>query len=98
MKQVTKTEMKRELQLMPAGFEDEPTVVDVSDSLDAPLPPPLPFKLMRRKGREDNTWIRTLDPAARAVLERAAMPAPNWPLAGRLQGAIAVPARKIPSL
>jgi len=97
MKQVTRNEMQRELSLMPDGFADEQTVVDGTAFVSKPLPPPLPFTLMREKPANDS-WILALNPAARAVLELASMPARNWPLAGRLPGAVATPAQKIPSL
>jgi len=100
MKRMTKEDMKRELELMPTGFESEPTVVDMSGDAELlePEPPALPFTLVREKARNDEAWIMSLPAASRAVLERATMPAPNWPLAGRVRGAVAEPAHKIPSL
>ncbi len=101
MKQVTAAEMKKELELMPTGFEDMPTVVDGSHEaqlVSAPEPPALPFTLTREKPHADDAWLVSLPAEKRAVLERATRPAPNWPLAQRLPGAIAQPARKIPSL
>ncbi len=104
MKQVTAAEMKKELEFMPSGFEDMPTVVDGSYAAELiaapepPEPPALPFSLTREKHTDDEGWILSLPPEKRAVLERATRPAPNWPLAGRLPGAVAKPARKIPSL
>lgn len=101
MKQFTAAEMKKELERMPTGFEDMPTVVDASHDAEliTPEPPALPFTLTREKGAQsEEAWIMALPPEKRAVLERASMPAPNWPLARRLPGAVAQPARKIPSL
>ncbi len=97
MKQVTRNEMRRELSLMPDGFADEQTVIDGTAYVAKPQPPPLPFSLMREKPA-DEAWILALGPAARAVLEQASMPARNWPFAGRVRGAVATPARRIPSL
>jgi hypothetical protein len=100
MKRFTKEEMTRELALMPTGFEDEPTVVDGGREAElvVPEPPALPFTLVREKSVTIEAWIMTLPRGARAVLERATMPAPNWPFASRVPGAIAQPAQKIPSL
>jgi hypothetical protein len=61
-------------------------------------PPPLPFTLMRKKSIDDEAWFASLSPAARAILERAAHPAPSWPFATRVPGAIAMPAQRIPRL
>jgi hypothetical protein len=86
---------------MPTGFEDEPTVVDGSHEAEliaAPEPPALPFTLTREKPSNDDGWLLTLPPEKRAILERATRPARDWPLASRLPGAVATPARKIPSL
>jgi hypothetical protein len=101
MKQVTAAEMKKELELMPTGFEDEPTVVDGSyeaELIAAPEPPALPFTLTREKASNDEAWLSTLSPEKRAILEQATQPARDWPFASRLPGAVAQPARKIPSL
>lgn len=97
MKQLTRNEMQRELSLMPDGFSDEQTVIDGTAFVSKPAPPPLPFSLMREKPA-DESWILALAPAAREVLESASMPARNWPTAGRVRGAVATPAHKIPSL
>lgn len=62
-------------------------------------PPPLPFSLLRKKPESaEDAWMEALPPEARAVLERAALPAPSWPFAPRLPGAVAQPTQKIPKL
>ncbi len=97
--QITKADMKEELESMPDGFDDEPTVIQVRDdeALTAPEPPALPFTLARAKP-SDGTWLERLDPQARIILQRAMVTAPCWPIAPRVRGAVAVPLQKIPSL
>jgi len=74
-------------------FDDEPTVVDLHPvAAPVPEPPALPFTLLRRKEARDDAWLDELSPAARRVLERAALPAPIWPVAPRVLGAVALPA------
>jgi len=77
-------------------FDDDETVIDVRDEDFADEPPPLPFTLQRVKSDDD--WLEELGDEARAVLERARTPMPNWPLAPRVEGAVAVPKQRIPSL
>lgn len=104
MQQLTKEQMRKALSEMPTGFEDEDTVIQVEESFTSATPaapsepPALPFTLMRKKSDEDDAWLEDLSPAARAVLERAMMPAPSWPFAPRLPGAVATPSQKIPKL
>lgn len=77
-------------------FDDEPTVIQVRDAFDEP--PPLPFALRRARGREDESWIHELPEAARQVLMAARYPVESWPRAPRVLGAVAMPAKPIPSL
>lgn len=57
-------------------------------------PPPLPIALVRRK----DAWVQELPPAARRVLEEAQALRPSWPLQPRVEGSVARPRQKIPSL
>lgn len=57
-------------------------------------PPPLPIALVRRK----DAWVQELPPAARRVLEEAQALRPSWPLRPRVEGSVARPRQKIPSL
>ncbi len=59
-----------------------------------PQPPPLPIALVRRK----DAWIQELAPAARRVLEEAQLLRPSWPLQPRIEGSVARPRQRIPSL
>lgn len=77
-------------------FDDEPTVIQVREVCDEP--PPLPFALRRARSREDDSWIHHLPLAARDVLMAARYPVESWPRAPRVLGAVAVPAKPIPSL
>ena len=57
-------------------------------------PPALPIALVRRK----DAWVDELPPAARRVLEEAQALRPSWPLRPRVEGSVARPRQKIPSL
>ena len=64
-----------------------------------PAPPALPFVLRRRKTEfDEHGWLHSLPTPAQAILRRATVPAPSWPIAPRVLGAVATPAHRIPSL
>ncbi len=60
-------------------------------------PPALPFAL-RRRVRDDETWLASLPDAARAVLEAARDASHVAPAAARPPGSVARPLPRIPSL
>lgn len=78
-------------------FDDEPTVIQVRPEDLADEPPPLPFNLARCQARDED-WLADIPEAARRVLEDAARPAESWPRGGRIEGAVAQPLTRIPSL
>jgi hypothetical protein len=80
--------------------DDEPTIIDVRPSdLDAMPALPLPLRRARARGAiRDDRWLDALTPETRDVLERARRLAGSWPRAPRIDGAVAVPLQKIPSL
>ncbi len=89
-------------------LEDEITVVNVRISeisvapegrptAKLPDPPALPFPLAHIRASAD-AWLEGLPEPARRVLEQARCAPPNWPLAPRVDGAVAVPRDKIPHL
>ena len=53
-------------------------------------PPALPFDLLRVK-RPSQSWVEGLPSVVREALQDAASPAPAWPFAPRVAGAIARP-------
>ncbi len=56
-----------------------------------PIPPPLPTVLRKRISYGDEEWLASLPLASRAILTAAAMPAPPWPHAERIAGAVCTP-------
>ncbi|MCS6799128.1 MAG: hypothetical protein NZ898_11480 [Myxococcota bacterium] len=81
-------------------WDDEPTVIEVRDE-ELKGMPPLPVPLVRpRRARRfaDEAWLAALPEPSRIVLERARRQAPSWPLAPRIEGAVALPVQRIPSL
>jgi hypothetical protein len=57
---------------------------------DTERPPALPFDLRRVK-RPSYSWVEGLPRVVRQALQDAANPAPAWPFAPRVAGAIARP-------
>lgn len=77
---------------------DQPTVIRSRDSIYGKSLPARPFALERQVNDPHAAWLASLPPAARAVLEAARRPAPRWPLAARVEGAVAEPRRKVRAL
>ncbi|MCA9603682.1 MAG: hypothetical protein KC417_16735 [Myxococcales bacterium] len=74
------------------AIHDQPTVVRSRDSIFGKA-------TVKRSAAQANdphaAWLASLPVAARAVLEAARRQAPSWPLAARVEGAIAEPKRKV---
>jgi hypothetical protein len=79
-------------------IHDQPTVIRSRDSLFGKSRPAKPFQLERQVNDPHSAWLKSLSPEARAVLEAARRPAPRWPLATRVEGAVAEPRRKVRAL
>ncbi|MCA9580245.1 MAG: hypothetical protein KC416_00540 [Myxococcales bacterium] len=78
-----------------SSIHDEPTVIRSRESIFGGELPPDPFALAPAPDPH-RELLDSLPPRARAVLEAARRPAPRWPLAPRIGGAVAVPRKAAP--